>query len=298
MSEFNKNPIDVVLPWLNPTDKWFTEYKKYCENENPARIRDLNTMQPTLRGILKNLPWVRYIWLIVFDEEQVENLNWPELKNDKVKFIYHRDIIPAEFLPNFNSLMPAVFLHTHNEIADNILWMNDDMIYNKFVSEDNYFVNDTPVHHKTICQGTQPSEILCQWDSILKATEKIFYELYPNKVKCNTWHTPCPISKDMLTFIDYKKHDVIYNNCKNAKIRRDDSITVIELAYWLQEAYNKCIFKPIYNKIKHKVVVLKDSTSENELKNSLNYDIVCLNDSEWLINNVEKMKKMITEVYG
>ena len=145
----------------------------------------------------------------------------------------------------------------------------------EYTTVDNYFVNDTPVHHKTICQGTQPSRILCQWDSILKATEKVFYELYPNKVKCNTWHTPCPISKDMLAFIDYKKHDLIYNNCKNAKVRRDDSITVIELAYWLQEAYNKCVFKPIYDKIKHKVVVLKDSTTENELKNRLNYDIVC-----------------------
>ena len=72
MSEFNKNPIDVVLPWLNPTDKWFSEYKKYCEDENPCRVRDLNTMQPTLRGIIKNLPWVRYIWLIVYAAERSE----------------------------------------------------------------------------------------------------------------------------------------------------------------------------------------------------------------------------------
>lgn len=297
MSKFNENPIDIVLPWLNPTDNWYAEYKKYCEDENPARIRDLNTMQPTLKGIIKNLPWVRYIWLIIYDEEQIEHLNWPELQHEKVKFLYHRDIIPAEFLPNFNSLMPAVFLHSCDDIADNILFMNDDMIFNHFVAEDNYFEHDLPVHHKTIRVGSLPSTALCNWDYILKTTEKLFNEMTDKKYVCSTWHTPCPVSKDMLKFIDFMKHDVIYDSCKNAKIRRKTTISVIELSYWLSEAYNRCVFKPIYDRIKRKIIVLKDTTPIEEIRNSLNYDIICLNDSEWLINKCDEIKNEIKRSY-
>lgn len=298
MSEFNKNPIDVVLPWLNPTDKWFSEYKKYCEDENACRVRDLNTMKPTLKGIIKNLPWVRYIWLIVYDEEQIANLDWEELKNEKIKIIYHKDIIPAEFLPNFNSLITTIFFFNKEEIAENILYMNDDMIFNHLMNENDYFENDLPVHHLTLREGSRPNIFLCTWDYILKTTEQLFNKLTPKKYVCDTWHTPCPISKTMCKFIDYKFHKELYDSCKNAKIRRKNSITLIELSYWLSEAYGKIIAKPIYSRLKIKVLVLKDTTTVQEIKNCLQYDIVCVNDSEWLVKNTETIKEAILNVFG
>lgn len=297
MSKFNRNPIDVVLPWLNPTDKWFSEYKKYCENENPCRVRDLNTMQPTLRGILKNLPWIRYIWLIVYDEEQLAGLDWEELKNEKIKVIYHKDIIPPEFLPNFNSLVTEIFFCNNEEIAENILFMNDDMIFTHVMDESDYFENDLPVHHKTLREGSRPNCFLCTWDYILKATEKVFFKLTKKPYICDTWHTPCPISKTMCKFVEYKFHNELYESCKNAKIRRRNSIALIELAYWISETYGKIVVKPIYHKIKRKVLVLKDTTTLQDIKNCLQYDIVCVNDSEWLIKNTDKIKDYISEVF-
>lgn len=297
MSEFNKHPIDVVLPWLNPTDKWFAEYKKYCENENPCRIRDLNTMRPTLRGILKNLPWVRYIWLIVYDAEQIENVNWEELKDKKVKIIYHKDIIPSEFLPNFNSLIPEIFFFNNEEIAENILFMNDDMIFNHFMQENDYFVNDLPVHHKTLHEGVRPNSFLCTWDYILKSTERLFNKLTKKQYVCDNWHAPTPISKTMCMFIDYKLHNELYATCKNAKIRRRSSVSLLLLSYWLSEAYGKIVSKPIYDRIKRKVLVLKDTTTVQDIKNCLQYDIVCVNDSEWLVNNTDTVRKTIENVF-
>lgn len=102
----------------------------------------------------------------------------------------------------------------------------------------------------------------------------------------------------MCKFIDYKFHKELYDSCKNAKIRRKNSITLIELSYWLSEAYGKIIAKPIYSRLKIKVLVLKDTTTVQEIKNCLQYDIVCVNDSEWLIKNTETIKEAILNVFG
>ena len=106
-----EEPIDIVIPWLNPTKKWYETYKLYRENEEEGRIRDLNTIRPAIKSIIKNLPWIRYIWLIVYDEEQIANLDWEELKNEKIKIVYHKDIIPNEFLPNFNSFLTLNYVY-------------------------------------------------------------------------------------------------------------------------------------------------------------------------------------------
>lgn len=298
MSEFNTNPIDIVLPWLNPTKKWMTQYKKYCEDEDPARVRDLNTIRPTLRGILNNAPWVRYIWLVLFDEEQIKNLDWPELKNNKIKFIYHKDFLPKEFLPNFNSSILFIFLHNNQEIAENIICMDDDMIFIKPVQENMYFEHDIPVHHRTIKVGKTPYKFDCMWHYVLKSTEDAFYKITKTYCSCTTRHMPFPITKTMLKFIDFKIHNDLYQSCINAKIRRKKSISMIELAYWIEEFRSKYVSKPIYDKIKSKFLVLSDLTTEKDIKDCLNYDIVCINDSERLIKNVDKIKQYIIKYFN
>ncbi len=290
--------VDVIIPWLNPTEKWFNDYKNYCENENPCRIRDLQTMQPTLKGILKNMPWVRYIWLVVYDEEQIENLNWQELKNKKVKVIYHRDILPVEFLPNFNSVLTETGFYKIKDLADNIIFMNDDMIVNKFIPEEYYFRNNKPVHHKTIKNG-QRTKQANMWDKILLNTQKICNTLTDKRCVVDTWHMPCPVSKNMLKFIEYKKHNELYESCVNARIRKPYSIDVIELSYWLDEIFNLCEFDNIYNKLKTKFLVLSNKTTDKEIENSTTFDIIVLNDSEDLSNEqAEKIKTLISKKYN
>lgn len=295
----NNSPIDVVIPWLNPTESWKKEYSKFCENEDPCRIRDLNTMRPTLRGILDNLKFVRYIWLIVFDEEQITSANYPELENPKVRVVYHRDIIPAEFLPNFNSLLPAMYMYKIEDIADNIIFMNDDMIFNKPLSEDLYFVDDKPVHHPTLRNGKRHPNDKVLWGTILFSTQQLFNKITKkDNLVCDNWHMPVPISKDTLEYVHTYWEKDLYNSCKNAKIRRSYSISIIELTYWLDEYYKHFVSKNIYDKIKRKFLVLKDSTSDKEIIDSKNFDIVCVNDSEDLINDSERIGNTISKVFN
>ena len=96
-SVIDNYPVDIVLPWLNPTNAWFSEYKKYCENEDPCRIRDLNTMQPTLKGIkVIGLDWTISLGIDTTikheaEEYQLTNINAIQANIDQYNFEFNME---------------------------------------------------------------------------------------------------------------------------------------------------------------------------------------------------------------
>ena len=61
-------PVDIVVPWLNPTNKWLSEYSRFRESENIGRIRDLGTFKYLLRSIEQNVSWVNKVFVLLYDE--------------------------------------------------------------------------------------------------------------------------------------------------------------------------------------------------------------------------------------
>ena len=105
--------IDLILPYVdNKEYNWVETHRTFCLKnnleyiENPVRFRSWNNLHFLFRGIEKNMPWIRNVYLIVSSMEQV-----PEWVNsNNVKIVLHRDIIPPKFLPTFNSTTIEMFL--------------------------------------------------------------------------------------------------------------------------------------------------------------------------------------------
>lgn len=286
--------VDVVIPVLIPNDEWYAEYKKYCENENPGRIRDMNTIEPTVYGILNHLPWVRYIWLVVYDKSQLKNCSF--LDNEKVKIIEHKDIIPQEFLPNFNSVLTELFIFRIPNLAENILYMNDDMIYTKDVPIDYYFKNDKSVHISKTLQPHRPVYNY-QYDYIVNSTIDFIGSIIGKKLISNYKHMPLPIKKSLCSFIFSKYKDFLMNSCKNSRIRKNHNIELGLLTYTLEEYFNLCLYSN-NNEIRTQYISLTDNLSETQLLYAKNNNhIVCLNDCELLRHNEENVKQLIKKVY-
>lgn len=291
----NTEPIDIVIPWLNPTEKWFSEYKKYCENESPARIRDLNTMQLALRSILKNLPWIRYIWLIVFDEEQHANLDWEELKNDKIKFVYHRDIIPQEFLPNFNSLIAGMYVFNIKNLSQHFLWSNDDMIFNKPISKELFFKDNCCVHKTNSLYSYKPLTGNT-YAGILNTTVNFINKEFKKYVLSSDNHIAKPLDKTIIEFLFNKNKNELENSIKNSKIRKIKNIYLLDVAYTFEDIFNLCKYND-YKNVKISVKHLSDKTNINEIKNMFETaDIICINDSEELNIKANDIKKLMLEL--
>ena len=116
--------MDAVITYVNGLDPvWREEYSKALNI--PAldkRFRDWGTLRFLLRGIRTCMPFVKNVHLVVSGKSQV-----PDWASDNLHIVTHRDIIPEEFLPTFNSTTIEMFLHRIPGLDERFIYFNDDM---------------------------------------------------------------------------------------------------------------------------------------------------------------------------
>jgi len=110
------------------------------------RYRSWGTEELLIRCIRKNLPWVRTIYIILARESQVQP--WMEemvaakqqhTEKPSVKVVYHKEMMPKEVLPTFNSRAIEMYLHRIPGLSEYFLYGNDDMFPIGGMGVDDFF---------------------------------------------------------------------------------------------------------------------------------------------------------------
>ncbi|MGF1903801.1 stealth family protein [Aliivibrio salmonicida] len=145
------NKVDIVYTWVDGTDPVWQEKKQFhlnseeeyqqCKNSQigDERYIEHNELKYSLRSICKYAPWVNHIYIIT--DNQIPH--WLK-KSDKITIIDHKDIIPEEFLPTFNSSVIESFLHKIPNLADHFIYFNDDMLIGRSTKISDFFKNEKP----------------------------------------------------------------------------------------------------------------------------------------------------------
>ena len=118
--------MDAVITFVDGLDPlWQADYAAWHGGKAPLakRFRDWGTLPYLLRGIERFMPFVEKVHLVVARESQVPQ--W--VSDQEVHVVLHRDIIPEEFLPMFNSCSIEMFLHRIPGLSEEFLYFNDDM---------------------------------------------------------------------------------------------------------------------------------------------------------------------------
>ena len=146
-----KLDIDLVYLWVDGNDpKWLEKRNAFIggsvkENTSAdckGRYADNDELKYSLRSIEKYAPWIRKIFIVTDNQTP----DWLDAENSKIKIIDHKDIIPQESLPCFNSALIEHFLYKIPELSECFLYANDDMFINKAVSPDMFFTaNGFPI---------------------------------------------------------------------------------------------------------------------------------------------------------
>lgn len=137
--------IDLVYLWVDGSDpKWLAKRDacigapkgvgQHCE----GRYANHDELKYSLRSVEKYAPWIHKIF-IVTDEQTPA---WLDTSNPKVQIIDHRQILPPESLPCFNSVVIEHFLHRIPGLAEHFLYANDDMLFNRPVQPADFFAHD------------------------------------------------------------------------------------------------------------------------------------------------------------
>ena len=117
--------MDIVITYVNGLDPvWQRDYEKYTNQPVlEKRFRDWGTLRYLFRGIAENMPFIRKVHLVVSHESQVPE--W--INRDEVHIVLHKDIIPADYLPVFNSNPIEMHLHRIEDLDEEYLYFNDDV---------------------------------------------------------------------------------------------------------------------------------------------------------------------------
>ena len=99
--------IDLVIPWVDGNDpEWQVLKKTYMESENLCEIGDpgiryqsWDNLQYIFRGIEKYMPWVNQVFFVTWGHLP----DWLNTDCKNLVIVKHKDYIPAEYLPTFNS---------------------------------------------------------------------------------------------------------------------------------------------------------------------------------------------------
>ena len=211
----NKLPVDIVIPWVNPSDKkWQASFKYWKQKElgitDANRFRDLDSIFYTLRSIDLYAKWVRYVFLILSDESQIPS--WLNINNPKLKIVYHDQYIPKSLLPTFNSNTIIMHLCNIEELSENFVLFNDDLFLMKDTSENYFFENDLPKGRLTVeFNGYRPTRGNYFLEE-LNNNVRLISENIGVYVSLKHYHMPLAYNKTFWNYCWYRNYKKLENS--------------------------------------------------------------------------------------
>lgn len=132
--------MDIVITYVDGNDPvWRADYEKYTNKPLlEKRFRDWGTLKYLMRGIEKNMPFIKNVYLVVSGETQVPA--W--VNRDNLHIVLHKDIIPEDLLPTFNCNPIETHLQNIAGLDEEYLYFNDDIFPVLPCSRNDFYQND------------------------------------------------------------------------------------------------------------------------------------------------------------
>lgn len=108
-----------------------------------VRFRSWGTEHLLVRCVRAFMPFVRTIYIILARKSQRK----PWMDGKDIKIVYHKDFIPAQYLPVFNSCTIEMFLPYISGLSEYFIYGNDDVFPLSPLKISDFFVDGKPVQH-------------------------------------------------------------------------------------------------------------------------------------------------------
>lgn len=147
--------IDFVVTWVDGADhEWCRKRKLYekehgnCDDKKimSSRYRDWGFLRYLFRGIEVYAPWVHRVYLVTDGQKP----QWLDETYDKISVIDHREFIPKEYLPTFNSHTIELNLYRIPGLSEQFVYFNDDVLLVNNCRPEDFFMNGKPVDEASL----------------------------------------------------------------------------------------------------------------------------------------------------
>lgn len=134
--------VDAVYTWVDGTDPVWQEARRVTrlrqglpdDSKEPGfqdRYISHGELQMSIERLRQFAPWIRHIFVVTMNQTP------PHVSG--IIVVDHRDILPPEALPTFNSLAIEMSLHRIPQLAEHFIYFNDDMFLGQPVSVTDFF---------------------------------------------------------------------------------------------------------------------------------------------------------------
>jgi len=142
-------PIDVVFTWVDGEDPAWDDARERRlaaltggddtahrrEASGRARFLDHGELRYAMRSLHLFAPWVRRIHLVTAGQRPT----WLDADHPRVNLVDHRDLLPPEALPTFNSHAIETALHRIDGLAEHFVYLNDDTMLARPARPERFF---------------------------------------------------------------------------------------------------------------------------------------------------------------
>lgn len=264
--------IDLILPYVNPTrEKWQELYMDTCLKQGrmiseDERYRELFPLKYLLRAIDKNASFIRTLYLVVQERDQV-----PEYvkESENLKIIEHKDIIPEELLPTYNSGTIEMYVYKIPNLSEHFIYINDDMYPIKKLWATDFFDGNKP-RINIIAKRDAPTV----YRHMLKSSENLI-NLYLCRscskpdVFLRDGHSWTPMIKSHWEILHKNAGDIIKKRCSTFREAKNIVQQVVTYYEYFTSNLSPRLINLGYCELSKDIEIIKSK---------FNCDILCVND--------------------
>ena len=270
----NTSCIDAVIPYVDCTDpSWITSYTGVMGDTkfSPHRFRSWDTLKYLLRGIERYMPFIRNVVLIVADQHQIPD--W--VNQDKVTIVCHKDFIPSEYLPTFNSCTIESFLFNITKLSDRFIYFNDDTFPINDMSIGDFFTGNTPHLRFREHLAYLPYQIFNQQcrTSLDVLTNVLSIDKYPQGELVYPEHTAMPMLKSTVAYIGKSCISDINESISTLREPKNINQYIYHYYQYFTEDYIEDICPYLYAELNDDLTYIGNTVLDPQ-----DFRFICLND--------------------
>lgn len=281
--------IDLIITYVNNADRnWLQDFIRTTSlhKPTPTRFRSWGTLKYLFRGIESYMPFIRNVILVVARESQVPT--WVD--KSKVRIVYHRDFIPEQFLPTFNSCTIESYFWRIPDLSDKIIYFNDDIFPIGPMVESNFFTGNTPhikfvAHEKYAKNNMFKSQCRSGVDLITRVLD---LPKYAEGTTLRPYHISTAFTKSCLENVGKLCESLLPSTLTRMRSTKNVNQYIYPYYHYFTNDYVSQIVNYKYFSIEDRNI----SAITDEIRQE-NYQLICLNDSDKIRDYATTRSKLL-----
>ncbi|AXI78039.1 stealth family protein [Peterkaempfera bronchialis] len=279
-------PIDVVYTWVDGSDPVLAAKREAhrdgttgliaAREVGSSRYTSHDELKYSLRSLEMYADFIRHIYIVTDGQKP----HWLNEDAEGITVVDHRDILPAEALPVFNSHAIESRLHRIPGLSEHYLYFNDDVFVNRPVEAGRFFHGNgialLPFSPFKLGVGAPQSEEPAP-NSAGKNVREVILRAHGRYITNKFLHTPHP----QLLSVMKELHDLGIPELESTTRSRFRSIRDVAPAATLHHHWAMVTGRAVPGEYSFRYVELgKPDLRERlaRLANAADVDFFCLND--------------------